>query len=112
MRKSRLTAMLITFCLLSATINFASFAAEENKDNNNNDPNLAYAELSSKGSKTKNISFISQTLGASASYNSVTAAGREGWQLKGSSPYLYIDVDDKFAHEVNDGTSFELEIDY
>ena len=108
MKKSRLTAIFTILCMLFASVSVVSSAEESKNDN----PNLAYAELSSKGAKTQSINFISQALGASASYNGVTAAGREGWQLKGSSPYLYIDVDDKFAHEVNDGTSFELEIDY
>ena len=108
MKKSRLTAIFTILCMLFASVSAVSSAEESKNDN----PNLAYAELSSKGAKTQSINFISQTLGAAASYNSVTAAGREGWQLKGSSPYLYIDVDDNFAHEVTDGTSFELEIDY
>lgn len=108
MKKHRLTAIFTILCMLFASVSVVSSAEESKNDN----PNLAYAELSSKGAKTQSINFISQALGASASYNGVTAAGREGWQLKGSSPYLYIDVDDKFAHEVNDGTSFELEIDY
>ncbi|MDD6483257.1 MAG: sugar-binding protein [Clostridiales bacterium] len=108
MRINKILSALLSVCVLASSCAFSAYAAEENEQNSD----IAYAQLSSNGSKKQNISSISQGSSASETYISVTAADREGWQMKSSSPNIYIDIDDKFAHEVEDGTSFDLEIDY
>ncbi len=106
--KCRFLAVITVICVIASSFAVTSYATDDSEYGDN----VAYAELGASGAKTKNINSISQSLGSASTYKSVAAAGREGWQITSASPYIYVDVDDRFAYQVNDGTTFDLEIDY
>lgn len=103
----KLFSVLLSLCMLTGVMPHAIAAKTVEEDDN-----TAYVEFGKDGAVKHNITLASMSGTTSETFVYASAGGREGWQLKSSSPYLYIDIDDKWAHEVTDGTVFEVEVDY
>lgn len=101
----KLFSILLTIVLLAGVVPVSLAKLEEN-------PNLAFVEFGKNGAVKENIKLASMSGVTTESFIYAAAGGRDGWQLKSSSPYLYIDIDDRWAHDVTDGTVFEVEVDY
>lgn len=73
--------------------------------------NIAFASVNGG-----NISFASVKLGSSDNKYTETRTGKTGWNITKSlataQRYLYFDLSDKFAYQVSDGSTFDIEIEY
>ena len=85
-----------------------AYAAEQTENSE-----IAYVKL---GSPVEKHNVLAAEMGTNnASIKSVNQSGRNGWQLISSSTasaYLNINIDDKYAFEVDDGTEYTVEVDY
>ena len=99
----------ILMCV-SIMINAGAVFAEETHSNKAYD--TAFASFNLVG----NSGFTSVKLGSNDNKTSALRDGKEGFCIDKALPtaqrYLYFDFDDNFAHEVNDGSVFDIEIEY
>lgn len=100
----KLIAAIISLTMLAAQIPFVTAADSGNE---------AYIEL---GQSVKKTNFTSAVMGSRDVKTLVTKDGKEAWLLdresKGKNYYAAFDIDNKFAYEINDGSEFDIEIEY
>ena len=79
----------------------AVIAEGENKD-------IAYYEFAA-GSKKQ---YMTASMADGSGANIVEKDGREGWELSNTNATINCGLDSSFAYNINDGTTFEIEVDY
>ena len=101
----RVLGIVLSLCLLTGT--FPNVYGEENKIADN--VAIFSATMGMQG-------FSSVKFGTNSSGKTVSRNGKTGWIIEKSmataQKYIYFDFEDEFAHEVSDGSTFDVEIEY
>lgn len=105
----RIICLLLCIALVSGLMPIMVFAAEGSSAELSE--NIAFASVNGG-----NVSFASVKLGSGGNKYTETRSGKTGWNITKSlataQRYLYFDLSDKFAYQVSDGSTFDIEIEY
>ena len=102
----KILSLLIGLSLMLTMFPVAADTAAEPSEN------IAFASVNG----TQTTGFTSVKLGSADNKLTAVRDMKSGWAIEKSlataQRYLYFDLDDKFAHEVADGSVFDIEIEY
>lgn len=100
----KIISIVITFVMLFSTV--YTFAAETGES-----ANEAYANFTSASAAKFNMNAV---LSGNSAPRVVEREGRYGWALGAdeATASICVDLDNSFAHNVSDGSIFEIEVDY